>query len=178
MELLRIDQIADDKSRAKILTLHPVIRQAAVDGFLAAVAALSGKNSLRVTYGLRTFEQQRLLLAKRPPVTKAGPGQSYHNYGLALDYVLISPDGKKVSYNLREDLDADGFADWRECADAFKAHGFAWGGDWNSFKDNPHVELIPFQIVDEAKQRGIRPWKVLLERHDAGKVDADGYVLI
>lgn len=177
MEILGIEKIIDTPSRSRILTLHPAIRQAAVDGYTGAIAALSGKNLLRVTYGLRTFAQQAALLAKKPPVTKAGAGQSYHNYGLALDFVLIHTDGK-VSYSLSEDLDADGKADWREVAEAFKARGFAWGGEWNTFKDNPHVELVPAAILDEAKRRGLRPWKVLLERYNAGQRDPEGYVLV
>lgn len=177
MDLLRLDLIKDTPSRTRILSLHPVIRQDAVDGYLGALERLSGKNLLRVTYGIRTFEKQAELLAKKPPVTKAGPGQSYHNYGLALDFVLIHTNGK-ASYSLSEDLDADGIADWREVAEAFKAQGFSWGGEWNTFKDNPHVEKIPAEIASEARARKIRPWKVLLERREAGKLDADGYVII
>lgn len=177
MELLRSDMIIDTPSRTRVLGLHPAIRQRSIDGYLGAIEALSGKNLLRVTYGRRTFAEQARLLAKRPPVTKAGPGQSYHNYGLALDFVLIHTDGK-VSYSLKEDLDADGQADWREVAESFKRQGFEWGGEWNTFKDNPHVQLVPDSVLAVARQRGVRPWRVLLDRHEANQVDGEGYVVL
>lgn len=183
----RLDDIADAPSRDRIMHLHPAIRQRAVDAFLAAVAALSGKNSLRITYGLRTFEQQHNIWLKchrpdgqripgAPWTTNADAGQSYHNYGLAIDFCLIHEDGR-VSFSLKEDLDADGIADWAEVASAFKAAGFAWGGEWDH-KDNPHVEIIPLEIQRYADARKIRPWKRLLELHKEGELDADGYVFL
>lgn len=37
--------------------------------------------------GFRTPAEQQILLNKRPAVTHAGPWQSAHNYGLAVDFV-------------------------------------------------------------------------------------------
>lgn len=173
MTIEKLDLITDAPSRERILTLHPVVRQSAVDAYLDAMAHLSGKNTLRVTHALRTFKQQNDLFAKGrdangnkvgATVTNARGGQSYHNYGLALDFVLRHVDGK-VSYSLKEDLDADGVADWREVAEAFKRAGWSWGGEWNTFKDNPHVQ----------KTLGYT-WKRLLARYNAGDRDDDGYV--
>lgn len=186
MDLLRLDQVNDTPSRTRLLKLHPLVRQSAVDAYLAALASMSGKNMLRVTHSLRTFEYQNELYAKGRDkagnrigsiVTKAKGGQSYHNYGLALDFVLMHSDGK-VSYSLKEDLDEDGVADWREVANAFKSEGWEWGGEWNKLKDNPHVQFIPPDIATEAKRRKMRPWAVLLEIHTHGKPDADGYIVL
>jgi peptidoglycan L-alanyl-D-glutamate endopeptidase CwlK len=40
-----------------------------------------------------------------------------------------------------KDFDKDSIADWKEVTDLFKARGWEWGGDWKSFKDNPHFQL-------------------------------------
>jgi peptidoglycan L-alanyl-D-glutamate endopeptidase CwlK len=170
----RLEDVSDAPSRKRILTLHPAVRQSAIDAFLLATASLSGKNLIRITYGLRTFAEQDKLYNKGrrngvkvgATMTNAKGGQSYHNYGLALDFVLIHLDGK-ASWNTLEDMDRDGIADWLEVANAFKLHGWEWGGDWNSFKDRPHVQ----------KTFGIN-WRQLLPLYNAGKRDADGYVII
>lgn len=178
-----LELVTDAPSRKRLMTGHPMIRQLAVDAVLVAMSRLSGKNSLRVTYGLRTFaEQDRLFNKGRdasgkkigPVVTNARGGQSYHNYGLAFDFVLMHNDGK-ISYNLREDLDEDGISDWREVALSFKEFGFEWGGEWN-FRDNPHVQLIPAEIVQAAKKAGIKPWAYLKKLYDSGQKDQAGYV--
>lgn len=167
-----IEQISDKPSRARIRLLHPLVRESAAFCYLEAEKNLSGKNTLRVTYGLRTMEEQAALYRKGRDgkggkiVTNAGPFQSYHNYGLALDYCLLHPDGK-ASWSIKEDLDDDGIADWYEVATAFKVEGWEWGGEWNKFKDHPHVQ----------KRFGYH-WRELEQLWNAGKRDSDGYVII
>jgi peptidoglycan L-alanyl-D-glutamate endopeptidase CwlK len=39
------------------------------------------------------------------------------------------------------DFDKDGIADWMEVTNLFKSRGWEWGGDWKSFKDNPHFQM-------------------------------------
>ncbi len=102
--------------------------------------------SLRFAYTLRTFQEQDLIFQQgrtRPGaiVTWARPGQSYHNYGLALDICLISPDGKMASWDTLKDFDGDGVSDWMEVVKVFKSYGWEWGGDWAKPKqDTPHFQ--------------------------------------
>jgi len=70
-------------------------------------------------------------------VTKAKGGQSIHNYGMAIDIVLIT--GGAASWDTFKDYDKDGKSDWMEIVNIFKKHGYDWGGDWK-FKDAPHFE--------------------------------------
>jgi peptidoglycan L-alanyl-D-glutamate endopeptidase CwlK len=67
--------------------------------------------------------------------TKAGPGQSYHNYGMAWDAVPLR-NGEAV-WGDKEPADAKLWAEYgriaREC-------GMKWGGDWH-WPDKPHCEL-------------------------------------
>lgn len=91
---------------------------------------------LRIVQGLRTWAEQDQLYAQgrsRPgkKVTNARGGQSNHNFGVAAD---LSPVvGGNVSWD--EKL-YQPYGKW-----AVEA-GLSWGGNWRSFKDLPHVELI------------------------------------
>ena len=67
------------------------------------------------------------------------PGQSIHNYGLAVDICLII-DGKTASWDIAKDWDGDRVADWQECVRIFNRYGWEWGGNWKTFKDYPHFE--------------------------------------
>ena len=72
-------------------------------------------------------------------VTNAKGGQSYHNYGMAFDLVLII-DGKQASWDTLKDFDGDKVSDWLECVEIAKSYGWEWGGDWAKFKDQPHFQ--------------------------------------
>jgi len=65
-------------------------------------------------------------------VSNAQPGQSVHNYGLAIDYFLTTPDGNTATWVVN--------AQWRRVAAIGKSLGFTWGGDWTGFVDAPHLE--------------------------------------
>lgn len=65
--------------------LHPLVRRAAMDT-LDELARSDISFRLFETY--RTPERQKLLKAKRPKVSNAGPWQSMHQYGLAVDFVI------------------------------------------------------------------------------------------
>lgn len=104
---------------------------------------------LRWTSGLRTWEEQAALYrigrdeTGRDPskiVTNAPPGFSYHNFGLACDFVLLRPDGSGVEWSGLADLDHDGVIDWREVGEVAEAEGCEWGGRWAKLLDLPHVQ--------------------------------------
>jgi peptidoglycan L-alanyl-D-glutamate endopeptidase CwlK len=104
--------------------------------------ALDGRAECRFTHTLRTFEEQDALYAQgrtKPGkiVTRVRGGDSYHNYGLAVDIVLLV-DGK-ASWDIKTDYDKDGRSDWMEVVDIFKRYGWEWGGDWKFF-DAPHFQ--------------------------------------
>lgn len=111
---------------------------------------LSGSAMCRFAYTLRTFIEQDALFAQgrtKPGkiVTKARAGRSYHNYGLAVDIVLLKDkDGngtyETASWETNVDFDGDGVADWQEVVQVFKEYGWFWGGDWTRFPDMPHFE--------------------------------------
>ncbi|CAE7193360.1 ply [Symbiodinium sp. KB8] len=69
-------------------------------------------------------------------VTQARAGQSWHNYGLAIDLIFYASNGRDPSW-------AESHP-WDRVGALGKQAGFTvWGGDWTSFKDRPHLEYHP-----------------------------------
>lgn len=150
--------MSDKVTLDRIELLHPKVRSEVKNIYLnEIVPALTGKAICRLAYTLRTFAEQDGLYAqgrtklydatgkKLGVVTKAKGGQSIHNYGLALDIVLLkdtNADGKfdTASWEDTVDFDKDGRSDWMEVVTILKRNGWVWGGDWKSFKDKPHFE--------------------------------------
>jgi len=107
-------------------------------------AAAQAGHSIRVTHTLRTMDEQAKLYAQGrtlpgPQVTKAKPGQSPHNYGMAFD---ICFDGK-APYPPESD------PRWAALGKIGKLFGLAWGGEFKSIMDRPH-----FERPDWKKARG------------------------
>ena len=149
----------------RIKLLHPKLRQEANDIYYEICEALNGRAVCRFTYTLRTFAEQDALYKKVPKVTNAKGGMSYHNYGLAIDIVLII-DGKTASWDVKGDYDKDRISDWMEVVEIFKQYGWEWGGNWK-FYDAPHFQKTLGYSVRQ-----------LLALHQAGKVDEKGFVRI
>ena len=158
----------DQKTIDRIKLLHPKLREEAGQIYDEICNALTGRAMCRFSFTLRTFAEQDALFAQgrtKPGsvVTKAKGGLSMHNYGLAIDIVLII-DGKTASWDVKGDYDGDGKSDWMEVVTIFKQHGWEWGGDWK-FYDAPHFQKTFGKSVRD-----------LLALHQAGKVDEHGFV--
>lgn len=128
----------------RIQLLHPKLRDEVTDIYHEICEALNDKVICRFSHTLRSFAEQDALYYAKPQVTKAKGGQSYHNYGLAIDIVLlIDKDGngtnETASWDVKRDFDGDNQADWMEIVAIFKRHGWEWGGDWK-FYDAPHFQ--------------------------------------
>jgi peptidoglycan L-alanyl-D-glutamate endopeptidase CwlK len=154
----------------RIQLLHPKLRDEVNEIYKEICEALTGNAFCRFAYTLRTFaEQDELYALGRTKagkiVTKAKGGLSYHNYGLALDIVLII-DNKEASWDEKKDYDSDGISDWKEIVNIFKQHGWEWGGDW-TFKDTPHFQKTFGKSVRE-----------LLVLYNDKKVDKNNFVLL
>ena len=160
----------------RIQLIHPKLRDEVLAIYDEISEALTGKAICRFTHTLRTFAEQNKLFAqgRTAPgkiVTRARGGQSYHNYGLAIDIVLlVDRDGngtfESALWDTKSDFDQDGRADWMEVVDVFKRHGWEWGGDWR-FVDAPHFQKTFGYSI-----------KQLLDLKIKNKVDAKGFVKI
>ncbi|WP_431804990.1 M15 family metallopeptidase [Halobacillus andaensis] len=113
-----------------------------------------------ITDGIRTIEEQEEIYERGRTkegqiVTYAEGGESYHNYGLAVDFALRTEEGR-ISWNTEADRNDNGEADWVEVAELAKDLGFEWGGDWESFQDYPHLQM-DFGLSIRELQNGKRP---------------------
>lgn len=157
----------DKYTLERIQKLHPSVRDEVAKIIEECNEQLTGKARVRITQGLRTFQEQNDLYAlgrtkTGKKVTKAKAGQSIHNYGFAVDICLII-EGKSASWDTAKDWDNDSIADWQECVKIFTKYGWDWGGHWNSFKDYSHFE-----------KQGFSDWKKLKKM----PVDSNGYILL
>jgi len=134
----------DKVTLERINLLHPKLRSEVDLIYNEIIEALKGRAICRFSYTLRTFAEQDALFYAKPQVTKAKGGQSYHNYGMAIDIVLlVDKDGngtnEAASWDIKSDFDGDGKSDWMEVVAIFKRYGWEWGGDWK-FYDAPHFQ--------------------------------------
>lgn len=160
----------------RINLLHPKVREEALEIYKEICEELKGRAICRFSFTLRTFAEQDGLFAQgrtKPGriVTNARGGQSYHNYGLAIDIVLLVDRDKNGTFetalwDTKTDFDGDGKSDWMEVVAIFKRYGWEWGGDWR-FVDQPHFQkTLGFSIVQ------------LRKMHNENKVDQNGFVKI
>lgn len=103
---------------------------------------------------LRSFERQAKLFALGPGVTRAGPGESAHNWGRAADFILDvhrldvrtrpwTNPRTKVTRMYPDAWDNDtpaAAATWVRFGEAAEELGLTWGGRWRRPVDVPHVE--------------------------------------
>jgi peptidoglycan L-alanyl-D-glutamate endopeptidase CwlK len=137
------------RSERNIMTLHPKAQEAARK-FLKRLQD-AGINA-RIISGTRTYAEQDELYAKGrtkpgPKVTNAKGGQSNHNFGIAWDIGIFNGQGAYLPDSPLYDRAAEvGLID-----------GLEWGGNWQSFQDKPHYQLVtdlPISQVRERFERG------------------------
>lgn len=71
-----------------------------------------------------------------PIRTNAAPGQSLHNYGVALDAAPMR--NGEIVWGTQN---PDDMALWNLYGETVRSLGLIWGGDWRSFQDMPHAQL-------------------------------------
>ncbi|MYL21320.1 M15 family peptidase [Halobacillus litoralis] len=137
--------------------LHPVVQENKVE--LVDRAAEKGI-AVVITDGHRSVSEQDMLYEQGRSeegsiVTYAEGGESYHNYGLAIDFAIETKDGRVV-WDMNYDGNNNGTSDWMEVVEVAEDLGFTWGGDWKNFKDYPHLQM-DFGLTIRELQYGKRP---------------------
>lgn len=115
----------DDRSERTLLTVLPVVARKV----RKLLIELRKQGDWKAIIGTRTYSEQDKLYSQRPKVTNAKGGQSYHNFGLAVDLCLFV-DGKDIWTDRLYQI----------IGKYTPAVGLEWGGAWK-FTDNPHVQL-------------------------------------
>jgi hypothetical protein len=128
---------ADPKNILGSGRLHPVLGKKIEQ--LIEKAAAQGMD-LYLQEGYRSPEAQGKIPSGN---TRAKPGYSFHNYGLAADVVFRNKTG------------APSWAenhDWQRLGELGKSVGLEWGGDWKSIQDRPHFQFSPHHGIGEIRQ--------------------------
>lgn len=98
--------------------------------------------------GFRSIQKQNALYESGQGVTQATGGNSYHNYGLAVDVVFKNEKGNPSW---------DENYDWQKLGEIGKSLGLKWGGDFKKpngqpFKDLAHFEFHPGLNMSQVKE--------------------------
>ncbi|CAB5225381.1 D-alanyl-D-alanine carboxypeptidase [uncultured Caudovirales phage] len=123
--------------------------------FLVAVeSAMAAKGvTVEVISGLRSWAAQAALYASgrtKPGriVTKAKPGSSWHNYGLAIDLGLF-----KNGVYLDEKKPAEADKLYAEIGKIAAKLGIEWAGNWKSFQETPHFQVTFGMSLAQAREK-------------------------
>jgi len=116
----------------KIEDLHPIVADMC-RSFLERCKEVGIDVIITSTY--RDLESQQALYnqGRTTPgrkVTNAKPGQSFHNFKVAFDFVPII-NGKAQWNDLKL---------FKKCGDIAKSVGLEWAGDWVTFKEYAHCQ--------------------------------------
>lgn len=148
------------RSMDRLGAVHPMLRVYTEE--LIRRAYREGIN-VQISSGYRSNHEQAAIYGQGRPgfrfdgkvygrkgaiVSNARPGTSVHNYGLAIDYFLTTPDGSKSTWVVNDQ--------WRRVGAIAKEMGFEWGGDWTSFKDYPHLQFTQGLSISKLRT-GHRP---------------------
>ncbi|MFD0712642.1 M15 family metallopeptidase [Paenibacillus sp. GCM10027626] len=147
------------KKQNVVQGLHPLVAEKK-DELIDRAAKIGIR--LAITDGFRSAaDQDKLYNQGRRDggqiVTNAKGGQSFHNYGLAIDFALKKKDGE-IIWDMEYDGNGNGKFDWMEVVEIAKELGFEWGGDWENFRDYPHLQMS-FDLTIADLKRGKRPPK-------------------
>ncbi len=125
----------------KLETLEPELKPL-IEQLIMGAEIATGLEWI-VTSGRRTMAEQQKLYdqgrtTKGAIVTKAKPGQSAHNFGLAADLAPMK-DGK-IWWSAPESV-------WQAMADTAVKLGLTAGFYFKSFKDMPHTQVANFDSI-------------------------------
>lgn len=135
----------DPRSEKNLATLLPNAQRKAREWLRKCREA--GIN-VKVICGTRTYDEQAELYAKgrtKPgkKVTKARPGYSWHNFGVAWDFVVFDEKGQPLWDSPLMD----------RCGRIGEEIGLEWGGSWKRLVDKPHLQLAMGITLAEARER-------------------------
>lgn len=132
-EIAEMFGTVDARSERHIWTLHPKAQDAART-FLTKVR--DAGIDARIISGTRTYAEQNARYKQgrfgNPgrKVTNARGGQSNHNFGVAWDIGIFDHGAYLGESPL-----------YKEAANIRLVPGLEWGGNWETFKDQPHYQL-------------------------------------
>lgn len=149
--------VIDERSAKNIATLEPKAREwfqrIAIEG--TRIAREMGATGYVMISGNRTYAEQDALYAKGRTaggsvVTNARGGYSNHNFAIAGDFGVFS--GSSYLDNTNAALASrihKAVAAWVKA----NVPQIEWGGDWKSFRDEPHYQVKTGLTLAEMRAR-------------------------
>lgn len=129
--------VLDANQEYYIGDLHPKAKESFRD-FIRAVEKRGYQ--VIVTSGYRSFSEQAKLKAQNSK--NASPGNSYHNYGMALDINLVKDNSWWRKSTPKDEWEKTGIPQLA------RRLGMKWGGDFTSYHDPVHF-TVPVKPVNE-----------------------------
>lgn len=147
----------DERSAKNIATLdakaRPFFERIAIEG--TVIARQLGADAYVMISGTRTYAEQNALYAQGrtapgPRVTNARAGYSNHNFGIAGDFGVFKGGQYLDSANpaLASKVHK-AVAAWVKA----NLRAIEWGGDWTSFRDEPHFQYRTGLSLAEMRAR-------------------------
>ncbi|MET3505649.1 peptidoglycan-binding protein [Halalkalibacter oceani] len=138
-----------DRSQLKLDNVHPYIAERALEVVRKSYAE---GIYVQITHGYRSIQEQDALYAQGRTtsgniVTNARGGYSYHNFGLAVDFVVLDSNG---AANWTVD------SRWKRVGAIGESLSLEWGGNWSNFRDYPHLQYT-FGLTTAQLRAGHRP---------------------
>ncbi len=134
----------DKRTEDNLATLVPSAQKVARQ-FMALATKKADELGIvvKIIDGTRSYSEQDKLYNKKPRVTKAKGGYSWHNFGTAFDIGLFTKQGEYLGNSKH-------YATLGKLAD--KVDDLEWGGNWKSFVDEPHFQLKKYKTISEARE--------------------------
>jgi len=154
----------DERTERNLATLDPEAQDRFRPFIKEAkkVAGIYGCDYIAIS-GNRTWKEQDDLYAigrtkypNKRKVTNARGGQSNHNFKIALDFGVF----RKGKY-LDNDEPKTASSVHKAVSALAKQFGIEWGGNWKSFKDEPHYEISTGLTLSQKRQRYLKHGTVL-----------------
>lgn len=90
---------------------------------------------------------------------------SFHGYGLAVDFGIMLPDSKILTWEDKADTDKNGLVDWDEVGEMAEMFGFEWGGNFSN-PDRPHLQLRMGWTIKNLIKEGIPAGVMFATAHE------------
>ncbi|MBR5646474.1 MAG: M15 family metallopeptidase [Treponema sp.] len=158
--------LTSEKIKNMVEELHPAIKP-----YIKLTIRDANKKGIDFTINeaYRSFEEQDAIYNSErnadKSITNAKGGQSYHNYGLAVDFKIFKEvENKDGTKSKQQNWDFSS-SDWTDLISIGESYGLTSGSRWTSPYDPPHFEQSYGYTTSQ-----------LNEKKKNGDVDSNGFV--
>ena len=160
-QALKLQSLAQETLGLRVIFTQTLRTSAEQNAFYA-----QGRQSLSEVNRLRSIAGMNPIGAKEASmkITNAKSGSSFHEYGLAFDIAITSPDGRKIIWDHTSDWNNDGVDDWWQLGLFADELGLEWGGHFSNY-DAPHYQNSFGITINELQKAGIPVGQTFMDAH-------------